>query len=199
MWRDYENDFGLDLLNLWVANIQTGFGPFVAVYLTSKSWTQTDIGLALSLGTLTALAGVIVLGPRAGKFRRDGTIGAIPGHNLPMAMIGTLILAFGWFGFNAGSTLAGNDPRLATIAVNTMLASSAGALTALVFVFLFGGPIIDTRDRRKLMVYAQFGSMAATGLLHQSLLVEAFPGVVAQRFQQGVARRAIGPLADHHQ
>src|ERR1700679_205234 len=48
--------FGLDLLNLWVANIQTGFGPFVAVYLTSQGWTQTAIGLALSLGTLTAMA-----------------------------------------------------------------------------------------------------------------------------------------------
>ena len=79
-------------------------------------------------GGLTGLAGAIVLGPRAGKFRRDGTIGAIPGHNLPMTVIGTLILAFGWFGFNAGSTLAGADPRIATIAVNTMLASSAGAL-----------------------------------------------------------------------
>jgi ammonium transporter, Amt family len=86
-------------------------------------------------GGVTALAGALVLGPRAGKYRRDGTIGAIPGHNLPMAIIGTLILAFGWFGFNAGSTLAGNDPRLATIAVNTMLASSAGAITALVFVW----------------------------------------------------------------
>ena len=86
-------------------------------------------------GGLTALAGAIVLGPRAGKFRRDGTIGAIPGHNLPMTVIGTLILAFGWFGFNAGSTLAGADPRVATIAVNTMLASSAGAFTALVFVW----------------------------------------------------------------
>jgi ammonium transporter, Amt family len=86
-------------------------------------------------GGLTALAGAIVLGPRAGKFRRDGTTSAIPGHNLPMTVVGTLVLAFGWFGFNAGSTLAGADPRIATIAVNTMLASSAGALTALVFVW----------------------------------------------------------------
>jgi ammonium transporter, Amt family len=86
-------------------------------------------------GGLTALAGTIVLGPRAGKYRRDGTISAIPGHNLPMMVIGTLILAFGWFGFNAGSTLAGADPRVATIAVNTMLASSAAAFTALVVVW----------------------------------------------------------------
>ncbi|HVT08572.1 MAG TPA: ammonium transporter [Polyangia bacterium] len=86
-------------------------------------------------GGLTALAGTIVLGPRAGKFRRDGTISAIPGHNLPMMVIGTLILAFGWFGFNAGSSLSAADPRLATIAVNTMLASSAGAFTALMVVW----------------------------------------------------------------
>ncbi len=86
-------------------------------------------------GGLTALAGAIVLGPRAGKFRRDGTVGAIPGHNLPMTVVGTLVLAFGWFGFNAGSTLAGADPRIATIAVNTMLASCAGAFTAVIAVW----------------------------------------------------------------
>jgi Amt family ammonium transporter len=86
-------------------------------------------------GGLTALAGAIVLGPRTDKFRRDGTINPIPGHNLPMMVIGTFFLAFGWFGFNAGSTLAGSDPRVATIAVNTMLSSSAGAFTALIFVW----------------------------------------------------------------
>ena len=64
-------------------------------------------------GGIVALAGAIMLGPRIGKFRRDGAIGALPGHNLPMAVIGTLILAFGWFGFNAGSTLAATDPRIA--------------------------------------------------------------------------------------
>jgi Amt family ammonium transporter len=86
-------------------------------------------------GGVAALAGTIVLGPRAGKFRRDGTIAAIPGHNLPMAVIGTLVLAFGWFGFNAGSTLSAMDPRITTIAVNTMLASTAGALGALLYVW----------------------------------------------------------------
>jgi Amt family ammonium transporter len=86
-------------------------------------------------GGVTALAGARVLGPRAGKFRRDGTIGAMPGHNLPMAIIGTLILAFGWFGFNTGSTLSASDPRLATVAVNTMLSSSAAALATLLYVW----------------------------------------------------------------
>jgi Amt family ammonium transporter len=86
-------------------------------------------------GGVAALAGAIVIGPRTGKFRRDGTIAAMPGHNLPMAVIGTFILAFGWFGFNTGSTLSASDPRIATIAVNTMLASSAGAVGAMVMVW----------------------------------------------------------------
>ena len=86
-------------------------------------------------GGITALAGALVLGPRLGRFRADGTIGAMPGHNLPMAVLGTLILAFGWFGFNAGSTLSASDPRIAAIAVNTMLASSVSAVTALLYVW----------------------------------------------------------------
>ena len=86
-------------------------------------------------GGVTGLAGAIVLGPRIGKFRRDGAIGLLPGHNLPMAIVGTLILAFGWFGFNAGSTLAASDPRVAVIAVNTMLASAGGALAAILYLW----------------------------------------------------------------
>jgi len=85
-------------------------------------------------GGLAGLAGTLVLGPRLGKYRADGTISAMPGHNLPMSVLGTLILAFGWFGFNAGSTLSSSDPRIALIAVNTVLASSAGALSALLYV-----------------------------------------------------------------
>ena len=87
-------------------------------------------------GGITALAGAIVLGPRIGKFRRDGMLAAIPGHNIPMAMVGTLILAFGWFGFNAGSTLAASDPRIGLIATNTMIASAGGALSALFYLWM---------------------------------------------------------------
>jgi Amt family ammonium transporter len=86
-------------------------------------------------GGVTALAGTLALGPRIGKFRSDGTIAALPGHNLPMAVIGTLVLGFGWFGFNAGSTLAASEPRIAAVAVNTMLASASGALAALLYVW----------------------------------------------------------------
>jgi MFS family permease len=68
--------FGLDLLNLWVANIQTGFGPFVAVYLTSQGWTQTAIGLALSLGTLTAMASQLPAGALVDAVRGKGRVAA---------------------------------------------------------------------------------------------------------------------------
>jgi Amt family ammonium transporter len=93
------------------------------------------------VGGVAALAGAVVLGPRIGKYGRDGSVHAIPGHNIPMAITGTFILAFGWFGFNAGSTLAGTDLRLAVVATNTMIASGAGALAATLFMkFKFGKP-----------------------------------------------------------
>jgi len=93
------------------------------------------------VGGVAALAGAIVIGPRIGKYGKDGSVKAIPGHNIPMAIIGTFILAFGWFGFNPGSTLSGNDLRIGIVATNTMLASGAGALFATIFMMLkFGKP-----------------------------------------------------------
>jgi Amt family ammonium transporter len=86
------------------------------------------------VGGVAALAGAMVIGPRIGKYGKDGTVNTIPGHNIPMAIIGTFILAFGWFGFNPGSTLAGTDLRIAVVAVNTMLASAAGAFAAALFM-----------------------------------------------------------------
>jgi len=85
------------------------------------------------VGGIAALAGAIVLGPRIGKYGADGKVNAIPAHNIPMALLGVFILAFGWFGFNAGSSLAGTDLRITVIAVNTMLASAAGAVAAMIF------------------------------------------------------------------
>ncbi len=90
-------------------------------------------------GGITALAGAIILGPRLGKFNKDGSSNAIPGHNIPMVVVGTLILAFGWFGFNAGSTTMMSDGRLAGVAVNTMLASAAGCFSSLLVMWTFFG------------------------------------------------------------
>lgn len=92
-------------------------------------------------GGVTALVTCKLLGPRIGKFNEDGTPNPIPGHNIPMAVLGTYILAFGWFGFNPGSTLAATDTRFVIVAVNTMLAAGAGGLSATLFAKLkFGKP-----------------------------------------------------------
>ncbi len=88
-----------------------------------------------AVGGLCALVGAFVLGPRIGRFDKDGKPRALPGHNIPMAIIGVIILVFGWFGFNAGSTLSGGDLRLAVVAVNTLLAASAGCMTAMFFMW----------------------------------------------------------------
>jgi Amt family ammonium transporter len=91
-------------------------------------------------GVMALMAGKLI-GPRRGKYNADGTANAIPGHNIPMALLGTFILAFGWFGFNPGSTLAGSDSRIAVIATNTMLAGAAGAVTAMIYVWTrYGKP-----------------------------------------------------------
>ena len=86
-------------------------------------------GVVHLTGGVMAFTGALVLGPRIGKYVR-GDAQAIPGHNLPMAVLGCFVLAFGWFGFNAGSTLAGTDLRISVVATNTMLASASGAFLA---------------------------------------------------------------------
>lgn len=86
-------------------------------------------------GGVLAFVCAKLLGPRIGKYDSAGNARAIPGHNLPMVVVGTFVLAFGWFGFNAGSTLAGTDTRLAIVVVNTMLASAAGALSACLYTW----------------------------------------------------------------
>lgn len=91
-------------------------------------------GVVHAVGGMIGLAGAIVLGPRFGKFI-NGKPRAIPGHSLTLAALGVFLLWFGWFGFNAGSTLSAFELRISVIAVNTNLAASAGALAALVTIW----------------------------------------------------------------
>jgi Amt family ammonium transporter len=87
-------------------------------------------GVVHAVGGVAGLAGALVLGPRIGKFK-DGKAQAIPGHHLPMAMLGCFILLFGWFGFNAASTLAATDVQFATVATNTAIAGAFGAVVSM--------------------------------------------------------------------
>ncbi|MFA5940124.1 MAG: ammonium transporter [Sinimarinibacterium sp.] len=96
-----------------------------------------------SVGAWSALAGVIVLGPRLGRFGADGRPRMIPGHNLPMIALGGFILWLGWFGFNGGSTLAANRD-VGIIATNTHLAGAAGFAAALAVQNLLRQPILMT-------------------------------------------------------
>jgi Amt family ammonium transporter len=85
-----------------------------------------------SVGGWAALMGVILLGPRIGKYRIDGAVNPIPGHSMTSAALGVLILWLGWFGFNPGSTMsAGNGSAIAHILVNTNMAAVTGSLGAL--------------------------------------------------------------------
>jgi Amt family ammonium transporter len=84
------------------------------------------------IGATGALAALLLLGPRRGKYARDGSPRAIPGHSMPLVGLGTLILLIGWFGFNPGSTLNITDTRLADIAVVTLLGAGGGVIGAFV-------------------------------------------------------------------
>jgi ammonium transporter, Amt family len=88
-------------------------------------------GVVHTVGGVAALAGAVVLGPRIGKFNRDGTPNTLPGHHIPMATLGCFILLFGWFGFNAASTLAATDVQFAVVAANTAIAAAFGAVVAM--------------------------------------------------------------------
>jgi Amt family ammonium transporter len=97
-----------------------------------------------SVGAWAALVGAIMIGARRGKYVKIGdqvTVKAIQGHNMPLAALGVFILWFGWYGFNAGSTLAGMDTDIAYVATTTTLAASAGAIGAMFTSWIwFGKP-----------------------------------------------------------
>ena len=81
------------------------------------------------------LAGTLVLGPRLGKYTKNGRIKPILGHNMPLAALGVFILWLGWFGFNPGSTLGvGNGDLIARVAINTNLAAAAGGIAAMALI-----------------------------------------------------------------
>ncbi|MBM3222392.1 MAG: ammonium transporter [Candidatus Tectomicrobia bacterium] len=95
-------------------------------------------GVVHAMGGVIGLVGAMLIGPRLGKYSADGRPMAMPGHNVVLVVAGTFILAFGWFGFNPGSTLAGTDLRISFIVVNTMLAGVMASVAAMLTLMLKG-------------------------------------------------------------
>jgi Amt family ammonium transporter len=116
--------------------------PLISHWLFGGGWLQalgaqdfagsTVVHLT---GAMAGLAGLLLLGPRLGKYGKDGKPNAIPGHNMPLAQLGVIILWFGWFGFNGGSTLNATALHFADVVVVTNLAAAAGALAAMAAIY----------------------------------------------------------------
>jgi Amt family ammonium transporter len=120
------------------------------------------------VGGITALAVCLIIGPRIGKFNRDGSSNPIIGHDISAVLIGCFILAFGWFGFNPGSTLgasAAGNLRIGTIAVDTMLAGCTGTFGAMLFMWMKNGKVD--------------ASMSGNGLLAGLVAITAPSGFVS--------------------
>jgi len=102
----------------WLAQLSTPFSDFAGSTVVH------------SIGGWAALTGAIILGPRLGKYGKNGSIRPVPGHNMSLATLGTLILWLGWFGFNPGSTMAADAAMITKVALNTNMAAAAGCILA---------------------------------------------------------------------
>ena len=113
--------------------------PIGSHWVFGGGWLQTNVGMqdfagstaVHMIGATGALAALLLLGPRRGKYGPDGRPRAIPGHNMPLFGLGILILWLGWFGFNPGSTLNAQDGRFTEVLLVTQMAAAAGVLTAI--------------------------------------------------------------------
>ncbi len=131
-----------------------------------------------SIGGWCALAGAIVLGPRIGKYGKDGSIKPILGHNMPLAALGVFILWLGWFGFNPGSTTAANTDT-ALIFVNTNLAAAAGCTLGMLTSWIkFGKPEVGMSLNGALAGLVAITSPCATVSPLQSIIIGAIAGVL---------------------
>ena len=135
----------------WLAQLEFPFSDFAGSTIVHAT------------GGWAAMMGAIILGPRIGKYAKDGTARALPGHSIPFVVIGAMILFIGWFGFNPGSELAA-DEYVMGIALKTLLAAAAGAVAAMAVNW--------TIDKKPDV------SMAANGLLAGLVAVTAPVGAI---------------------
>ncbi len=131
-----------------------------------------------SVGGWAALAGTLVLGPRLGKYTKDGRIKPILGHNMPLAALGVFILWLGWFGFNPGSTTAANKD-IALIFVNTNLAAASGAVLAMITSWIrFGKPEVGMSLNGALAGLVAITSPCATVTPLSAVIIGAAAGIL---------------------
>jgi Amt family ammonium transporter len=141
------------VMSLWVAMF---IYPLIGNWVWGGGWLQNlgrsaglghgavdfaGSGVVHTVGGAVGLAIAIVLGPRIGKFNKDGSANTITGHNIPMGVLGTIILFFGWFGFNPGSSLGVTGAGISLVglaAVNTLMAGAAGGVSAMAYMWLLG-------------------------------------------------------------
>jgi len=129
-----------------------------------------------SVGGWSALVGAAILGPRIGKYNKNGKPNAIPGHSITLAALGVFILWFGWFGFNPGSTLAGTDLGIGRIAMTTNLAAAAGACVVMIITwFRYGKPDVS------MTLNGALGGLVAitAGCAAVSMVGSIFIGIIA--------------------
>jgi Amt family ammonium transporter len=132
-----------------------------------------------AIGGYAAMALAIILGPRIGKYGKDGKPHAFPAHNIVFVVTGTFILLFGWMGFNPGSTLAATDLRISVVAVNTNLAACAGSAAALVFWhMMFGKPDISMACNGMLAGLVAITAPCAFVSPTSSIIIGAIAGIV---------------------
>ena len=154
-----------------------------------------------SVGGWAALTGTLLVGPRLGRFRSDGTAVAMPAHNLSIATLGALILFMGWFGFNAGSTMAADASAIAHIAMTTMLGGAAGMASALVYSWVRGKPdlglILNGTLAGLVAVTAGCNAISAMGAMSIGLIAGVLCAVAGPLFEKMRIDDPVGALPVH--
>ncbi len=165
-------------------------------------WDFAGSTVVHSVGGWAALAGVIVLGPRFGKYGPNGKINAIPGHNLTSGVIGALVLWLGWFGFNPGSTMAAAAGDIARICVTTNTAGAAALLTSTITCWLLlGKPDLGMSINGLLAGLVAITAPCAWVSVGSSFIIGAIAGVwvvfAVQLFDKLKLDDPVGALAVH--
>ncbi|MFH1363656.1 MAG: ammonium transporter [Candidatus Omnitrophota bacterium] len=161
--------------------------PFVGHWIWGGGWLSkinfADFAgstVVHTVGGTAALIGTIVLGPRIGKFNKDGSANAIEGHSMTLASLGTLILWFAWFGFNPGSTLSvGDGSQIAHVAVTTNMAAVAGALSAMFFAWKkFGKPDLTMTMNGALAGLVAITAPCAFVMPSEAIVIGSLGGII---------------------